>query len=117
MTSKDVPANKAPKARIRAGVSALLCSIGLIVWSIAAVYFAASAPSGADWIGVVATILFFASWVVIPVLILATLILAMIALILNRVIGKIFGALAIVLPVAVIVFFLAQLGLFAGTYT
>ncbi len=114
MTEK-VDVTSRPRPRIRSGVGALVASIALVVWTLTLIYAAAAAISGPDWLGVVATIMAFASWVVIPVLVLTVLILAIIALLLNRVIGKIFGAFAIVLPVAAVILFLAQLGVFSTT--
>jgi hypothetical protein len=102
---------RAQRGRIRSGVASFVCSVVLVLWTIGLVYAAAGAVSGPDWVGVTATILFFLSWVVIPVLVLSTLVFAIIALLLNPVPGKILGAIAIVLPVALVVIALANLGL------
>jgi hypothetical protein len=101
---------KAPRSRIRSGVVSFVASVVLVIWTVGLVYLAAGAISGPDWMGVTATIAFFMSWVLVPVLVLCTLVFGIIALLLNRVVGKILGALAIVLPVALIVVVLANLG-------
>jgi len=71
----------------------------LIAWVIALVYLAVAAASS-DAAGVVAYVMFFASWIVVPVLLVGLLVFAIIALLLNAVPGKILGALAIVAPAA-----------------
>jgi hypothetical protein len=81
----------------------LCCSIALIVWVVVLGYLAAGA-------GVVAYIMALASWVVIPVLVIGVLVLAMIALLLNPVPGKVLGALAIVAPAIALVVFWNALG-------
>lgn len=98
-----------PRRRNRSGIAALSFSIVLIVWVIALVYLAVGAASN-DVAGVIAYVMFFASWVVIPVLAIGLLVFAMIALLLNPVLGKILGALAIVAPVIVAALFWSALG-------
>lgn len=98
-----------PRRRIRSGVSALLSSIALIIWVVSLIYLAVAAATS-ELAGVVAYVMFFASWVVVPVLLVAVLVLAIIALLLNPVPGKILGALAIVLPFAAAVLFWNALG-------
>jgi hypothetical protein len=100
----------APKSRIRSGVFSFVASVVLVVWTVGLVYLAAGAISGPDWMGVTATIAFFMSWVLVPILVLCILVFGIIALLLNRVPGKILGALAIVLPVALVVIVLVNLG-------
>jgi len=89
---------EAPRHRsVRSGATALIASIILVLWVVLLA-----------WIGIVAIgnkagevtlgILFFVSWIVIPVLVVLILVFAIIALLLNPVPGKIMGALAIVLP-------------------
>ena len=70
----------------------------LVVWIVGGAYLAIFAASS-DVAGVIATMVFFASWVVIPGLVITIVVAAIIALLFNRVAGKIMGALAIVLPV------------------
>jgi hypothetical protein len=98
-----------PRRRIRSGVAAFVCSIVLIAWVIALIYLAIGA-SGSEVVGVIAYVMFFASWVVVPVLLIGMLVLAIIALLLNPVPGKILGALAIVAPVVAAVLFWNALG-------
>lgn len=81
----------------RSGAIALIASIALVVWVVGGTYLAIFAANS-DVAGVIANGLFFASWLVIPGLIVVILIFAIIALLFNRVPGKIMGALAIVLP-------------------
>ena len=102
-------ASSQPRRRNRSGIAALSCSIALIVWVITLVYLAIGASTN-DAAGVVAYIMFFASWVVIPVLLIGLLVFAIIALLLNPVQGKVLGALAIVTPVVVAILFWNALG-------
>jgi len=99
----------APRRRIRSGIAALCCSLALIGWIIALIYLAAAASSN-DAAGTVAYVMFFASWVVIPVLAISVLVLAILALLLNPVGGKILGALAIVAPIVAAVLAWIALG-------
>lgn len=103
MAKDAVPADEvelhqpAPPSRVRSGCVALIASIVLVVWIVGAAYLAIyAASSGA--IGVFAAAVFFASWIAIPVLIITIVVAAIIALLFNRVPGKIMAALAIVLP-------------------
>jgi len=98
-----------PRRGIRSGIAALVCSAVLIGWAIALVYLAASAATN-EVAGVVAYVMFFASWVVVPVLLVGFLVLAIIALLLNPVPGKILGALSIVAPIIVAALFWNALG-------
>lgn len=107
MTTEPTPAP--PRRRNRSGIAALVCSLVLIVWVIALVYLAIGAADN-EIAGVIAYVMFFASWVVIPVLLIGLLVLAIIALLLNPVPGKILGALAIVAPVIVAALFWNALG-------
>ena len=70
MTTETAAAR--PRRRIRAGIAAISCSMLLIAWVIALVYLAVAAASS-DAAGVVAYVMFFASWIVVPVLLLALL--------------------------------------------
>ena len=94
------PEQEQPTKRsgLRSGSTALIASIALVVWIVGGAYLAIFAASS-DVVGVIATIVFFASWVVLPGLIITILVFAIIALLFNRVPGKIMAALAIVLPV------------------
>ena len=76
---------------------ALLSSLVLVGWVGGLIYLATLVPSSELASGI-ATVMFFVSWVVIPLLAVTALVAAMIALLLNRVPGKILGALAIVIP-------------------
>ena len=104
----------APRRRVRAGATALLTSIGLVVWIMAGIYLGVAA-SGSDVAGVAATVIFFLSWIVIPVAVVVILVFAIIALLLNPVPGKIMGALAIVLPFAAGLMFWWSLNGFGDT--
>jgi hypothetical protein len=87
----------------------------LVLWVILGVWLALIAISNTA-AGVVATVIFFASWVVIPVLVIATIVFAIVALLFNPVPGKIMGALAIVLPVAAVVLFWNSIGGFSEQF-
>lgn len=102
-------ATAVPRRRNTAGVVALCCSIALIAWVIGLVYLAIAA-SGNDVAATIAYVMFFASWIVVPLLAIALLVLAIIALLINPVPGKILGALAIVAPVIVAALFWSALG-------
>ena len=82
---------------------ALLSSVVLVLW-VAGLIYLASLVETSEVAGGVATVMFFISWVVVPVLAVTALVAAMIALLLNRVPGKVLGALAIVIPVVATVF-------------
>ena len=90
---------KSGRTGVRSGAASLIASIALVVWIVAGVYLAIYAAQS-DVVGVIATIVFFASWIVIPGLAITILVCAIIALLLNRLPGKIMGALGIVLPFA-----------------
>ena len=98
-----------PRRRNRAGVAALCCSIALIAWVVVMVYLAISA-SGNEVAGTIAYVMFFASWIVVPLLAVGLLVLGTIALLLNPVFGKILGACAIVAPVVAVVVAWGALG-------
>ena len=99
VSSKDSqPEPPGKPSRLRSGAAALIASIVLVVWIVGGAYLAIFAASS-DVAGVIATMVFFASWVVIPGLVITIVVAAIIALLFNRVAGKIMGALAIVLPV------------------
>ena len=96
-----MPTTRAPAARrgVRAGVVSFVSSLMLMLWVGGLIYLATLVESSETAAGT-ATVLFFVSWVVIPVLAVTALVSALIALLLNKVPGKILGSLAIVLPVA-----------------
>lgn len=98
MASDDTPPAKRRVAR--SGPTSLIASVFLVLWVVVGVWLALIA-SNSTLAGVIATILFFASWLVIPALIVVIIVFAILALLFNPVPGKIMGALAIVLPVAV----------------
>jgi hypothetical protein len=89
-----------PRPRVaRSGPIALLASVVLVVWVAAGVWLALLA-GGNSVAGVIAYVMFFASWLVVPALIVVIIVFAILALLFNPVPGKIMGALSIVLPVA-----------------
>lgn len=98
------------KRRIRSGITAIVCSVLLVAWSAALLYLAIAASSN-EVAATVAYVMFFASWIVIPLLVVGTLVFAIIALLLNPVGGKILGAIAIVLPIVVVLLFLNASGM------
>jgi len=106
----EVPPTPARRRIHRSGGIALIASAALVVWVVLLIWLGLNA-SGSDAAGAVAYVMFFASWVVIPVLAIGVLVFAIIALLFNPVPGKILAALAIVLPFAVIAVFLSVLGL------
>jgi len=103
------PERAEPRRRNRSGIAAISCSVVLISWVIALVYLAIAAATN-DAAGAIAYVMFFASWVVVPLLAIGLLVFAMIALLLNPVPGKILGALAILAPVIVAAMFWGALG-------
>lgn len=105
----DETATIPARRRNRSGVIAISCSIALTIWIVALVFLALSA-SGNEVAGVIAYVMFFASWVVVPVLLIGVLVFAIIALLLNPVLGKVLGALAILAPVIVAALFWNSLG-------
>jgi len=92
------PEQPAKRSGLRSCAIALIASIALVVWIVGGAYLAIFAATS-DVVGVIATIVFFASWVVIPGLVITIIVCAIIALLFNRVPGKIMAAFAIVLPV------------------
>lgn len=99
----------------RSGPTALLASAILVLWVILGVWLALIAINNTV-AGVIATIIFFASWVVIPALVVVIIVFAIIALLFNPVLGKIMGALAIVLPIAAAVLFWNSIGGFSEQF-
>ncbi len=89
---------------MKSGILALIASLILILWVVLAAYLAILSATY-DVAGVIATILFFASWVVVPLLVIGVLVFGVIALLLNPVPGKILGALGIALPFVVAALF------------
>ena len=96
--TESEPEQPTKRSGTRSGAIALIASIALVVWVVGGAYLAIFAASS-DVVGVIATIVFFGSWIVIPGLVITILVFAIIALLLNRVPGKIMAALAIVAPV------------------
>jgi len=114
MTAEETPT--AGRRRFaRSGPTALIASAILVLWVILGVWLALIAINNTV-AGVIATIIFFASWVVIPLLVIAIVVFAIVALLFNPVPGKIMGALAIVLPVAVAVLFWNSIGGFSEQF-
>ena len=105
-----------PRRRsVRSGATALIASIVLVLWVVLVA-----------WIGIIAidnpaaqvalSILFVASWVVVPVLVVLIVVFAIIALLLNPVPGKIMGAIAIVLPFVAAAVFWNSIGGFSEAF-
>ena len=104
---------EAPRRRsIRSGATALILSIILVLWVVLWAWLGIIGI-GNDAALVIATIIGFASILVIPGLAIAILVLAIIALLFNPVPGKVLGALGIVLPVITAAVFWGQIGGFA----
>jgi hypothetical protein len=99
----------------RSGPTALIASAILVLWVILGVWLALIAVNNTV-AGVIATIIFFASWIVIPALVVLIVVFAIIALLFNPVPGKIMGAFAIVLPIAVGVLFWNSIGGFSEQF-
>ena len=114
MTAEETPA---PTRRrfARSGPTALIASAILVLWVILGVWLAILAINNTV-AGVIATIVFFASWIVIPLLVSLIVVFAIIALLFNPVPGKIMGAFAIVLPVAAAVLFWNSIGSFSEQF-
>jgi hypothetical protein len=117
MTTEETPSEteEAPRRRIRSGATALIASIILILWVVLGVWMLQLSP-GNDVAAVIATVLGFASIVVIPVLIVLILVFAIIALLLNAVPGKILGALGVILPALTAALFWSYIGGFSESF-
>ena len=102
------PQSQSPRRGNRSGVVALLSSLVLVLW-VAGLSYLATLVEASEIAAGAATVMFFVSWVVVPVLAVTALVAALIALLLNRVPGKILGALAIVIPVVATVFALEMI--------
>lgn len=99
-----------PRRRIaRSGPVALGASLLLIGWVVLFGWLTIESMES-ELAGVLVTIMFFASWLVVPVLAVAVVVFAILALLFNPVYGKILGALAVVLPVVGVVLFWNSLG-------
>jgi hypothetical protein len=114
MAAEETPA-PARRRFARSGPTALIASAILVLWVILLVWLAILAI-GNDVAGVIAYIMFFASWVVIPLLVIVIVAFAIIALLFNPVPGKIMGAFAIVLPIAAAVVFWNSIGGFSEQF-
>lgn len=117
MTTEETPSETdVPRRRsVRSGATALIASIILILWVVLGLWMLTLSP-GNDVAAVIASILGFASIVVIPVLSIAILVFAIIALLLNPVPGKIMGAVAIVLPALTAALFWNYIGGFSESF-
>lgn len=105
-----------PKRRIpRSGPTALIASVVLVLWVAVGIWLALLA-GGNSVAGVIAYVMFFASWLVIPALIVVIIVFAILALLFNPVPGKIMGALSIVLPVALALWSWNALGGFSEQF-
>lgn len=98
MASDETPPTKRRIAR--SGPTAFIASVVLVLWVALGIWLGLLANDNAV-AGVIAYVMFFASWLVIPALIIVIIVFAILALLFNPVPGKILGALAVVLPVAV----------------
>lgn len=114
MTAEENPTTQRRRFA-RSGPTALIASSILVLWVVLGVWLAIIAI-GNTVAGVIATVMFFASWIVIPALVIAIIVFAIIALLFNPVLGKIMGALAIVLPVAAAVLFWNSIGGFSEQF-
>jgi hypothetical protein len=107
---------QAPRRRVRSGATALIAALILVLWVVLAVWML-QLRAGNDVAAVIATVLGVASVVVIPLLALAILVFAIIALLLNAVPGKIMGALAIVLPLLTAALYWNYIGGFSASFS
>lgn len=113
MASDETPPAKRRIAR--SGPTALIASVVLVLWVALGIWLGLLA-GGNSVAGVVAYVMFFASWLVVPALIIVILVFAILALLFNPVPGKILGALAVVLPVAVALLFWNAVGGFSEQF-
>ena len=117
MTTEETPSEieEVPRRRVRSGATALIASIILVLWIVLGIWMLQLSP-GNDVAAVTATVLGFASIVVIPALVIAILVFAIIALLLNAIPGKIMGALGIVLPLLTAAGFWNYIGGFSESF-
>lgn len=99
----------------RSGVTALIASAILVLWVVLCLWIALLAIDN-EGAAVALSVLFFATWVVVPVLVVLILVFAIIALLLNPVPGKVMGAFAIVLPFVVAAVFWNSIGGFSEAF-
>ncbi len=99
----------------RSGPTALIASAILVLWVVLGVWLAIIAISNTV-AGVIATVMFFASWIVIPALVVGIIVFAIIALLFNPWPGKVMGALAILLPIAAAALFWNSIGGFSAQF-
>jgi hypothetical protein len=116
-TEEETPTEtETPRRRIRSGATALIGSLILVLWVVLAVWMLQLSP-GNDVAAVIAAILGFASVIVIPLLVIAILVFAIIGLLFNAVPGKILAALAIVLPVLTAALYWNYIGGFSSSFS
>lgn len=113
MTTEEILPAKRRVAR--SGPTALISSATLVVWVVLGVWLGLIASNNVV-AGIIAYIMFFASWLVVPGLIVVIIVFAILALLFNPVPGKIMGAIAIVLPVAVALLFWNSIGGFSEQF-
>jgi hypothetical protein len=105
-----------PRRRsVRSGATALIASVVLVLWVVLLAWIGIIAIDN-ETAQVVLGILFVATWVVVPVLIVLILVFAIIALLLNPVPGKIMGAVAVVLPFIAAALFWNSIGGFSEAF-
>lgn len=101
MSTETSPVTLPVRRRVaRSGPTALIASVALVLWVGLGLWLALIAANSSV-AGVVATVMFFASWLVVPGLAIAIIVFAIVALLFNPWPAKVMAALAIVLPVAV----------------
>jgi len=105
-----------PRRRFaRSGPTALISSVILVLWVVLGLWLAILAIDNTA-ASVAATIIFIASWIVIPLLVILIVVFAIIALLFNPVPGKVMGAFAIALPAVAAVLFWNSLGGFSEKF-
>jgi hypothetical protein len=91
------------KKRARLGAWSFILGLLLIGWIVGGLYLAALGVSGShDRISGLLPVIFGASAIVVPLLALFTLLFGILALALNRAIGKVFGALGIIILLSLV---------------
>ena len=92
----QLPAPDGP-ARARLGVTALICALLPFAWVLIVGVLIGVSTGSNDTLASLATVMFFASFGVVPLFSLLALVLAVLALLVNTVRGKVLGGVAILL--------------------
>ena len=110
MTTADaaVPVVEEPKRGIRLGVWALIFGLFPVLW-VALVAIFGLLGSSVDGMDEAAYVMFFAAFLVLPVGVIVAIALGALALARNRPLGKILGAIGILLAIAMLVLTLVVL--------